>query len=98
MRDVISNILTTSKRPPIKLEGDHRSEWYNSVFRNFLKVKNIHHYSRFTDKGPSIADRVNRTVRSLLKKPVFLAGNANWISELPSITKQYLIHFTIVLK
>ena len=54
-----------------------------------MKYKNIHHYSRFTDKGPSIAERVIRTVRTLLKKPVFLAGNANWINELPSVIKQY---------
>ena len=30
-----------------------------------------------------------RTVRSLLKKPVFLKGNADWLSELPSVIKQY---------
>ena len=24
-----------------------------------------------------------------MKKPVFLAGNANWLSELPSVNKQY---------
>ena len=49
----------------------------------------MHHYYRFTDKGPSIAERVIRTVRSLLKKPVFLAGNADCLSELPSVIKQY---------
>ena len=87
--DVFSNILKTSKRSPIKLENDRGSEWYISDFQNFLKVKNIHYYSLFTDKGPSIAERVIGTVRKSLKKPVFLAGNANWISELPSITKQY---------
>ena len=54
-----------------------------------MKSKNIHHYSRFTDKGPSIAERVIRTVRNLLKKPVSLAGNADWFSELPSVIKQY---------
>ena len=54
-----------------------------------LKSKNVHHYSRYTDKGPSIAERVIRTVRNLLKKPVFLAGNADWLSELPSVIKQY---------
>ena len=52
MADVISNILTTSKRSPIKLESDRGSEWYSSIFQNFLKVKNIHQYSRFTDKCP----------------------------------------------
>ena len=84
-----SNILTTSKRKRLKKESDRCKEWHNSVFQIFLKAKNNHHYSRFTDKGPSIAERVIRTSRNLLKKPVFLAGNANWLSELPAVTKQY---------
>ena len=62
-----------------------------------MKSKNIQHYSRYTDKGPSIAERVIRTIRNLLKKPVFEKGNANWISELPSVIKQYnnTIHHSI---
>ena len=84
-----SSILTTSKRKPLKLESDRGSEFYNSIFQNFLKSKNIQHYSRYTDKGPSMAERVIRTIRNLLKKPVFEKGNADWISELPSVTKQY---------
>ena len=84
-----SNVLTTSKRKPLKIESDRGSEFYNSIFQNVLKSRNIQHYSRYTDKGPSIAERVIRTVRNLLKKPVFLAGNADSISELPSIIKQY---------
>ena len=84
-----SNIITTSKRKPNKLESDRGTEFYNSIFQNFLKSKNIHHYSRYTDKGPSIAERVIRTVRNLLKKPIFEKGRADWISELPSVIKQY---------
>ena len=84
-----SNILTTSKRKPLKLESDRESEFYNSIFQNFLKSKSIHHYSRYTDEGPSIAERVIKTVRSLLKKPVFEKGRADWLSELPSVIKQY---------
>ena len=84
-----SNILTTSKRKLLKIESDRGTEFYNSIFQNFLKLKNIHHYSRFTDKGPSIAERVFRTIRSLLKKPVFEKGRADWLSELPSVIKQY---------
>ena len=72
-----SSILTTSKRKPLKTESDRGSDFYISIFQNFLKIKNIHHYSRFTDKGPSIAERVIRTLRKLLKKPEFLAGNAD---------------------
>ena len=92
-----SNILSTSKRKPLKIESDRGSEFYNSIFQNFLKSKNIQHYSRYTDKGPSIAERVIRTVRNLLKKPVFEKGNAGWLSELPSIVKKYnnTIHHSI---
>ena len=95
-----SNILTKSKRKPLKLESDRGSEFYNNIFQNFLKSKSIHHYSRYTDKGPSIAERVIRTVRNLLKKPVFEKGRADWVSELPSVIKQYnnTIHHSTKMK
>ena len=32
-----------------------------------------------------------RTVRNLLKKPIFVQGNANWILELQSVIKKYNI-------
>ena len=73
-----SNISSTSKRKLLKLESDRGTEFYNSIFQNFLNIKNTHHYSRFTDKGPSNAERVLGTLRYLLKKPVFLAGRADW--------------------
>ena len=84
-----SKILTKSKRKPLKIESDRGTEFYNSIFQNFLRNKNFHHYSRFIDKGPSITERVIRTVRSLLKKPVFEKGRADWLSESPSVIKQY---------
>ena len=92
-----SNILTTSKRKPLKKESDRGTEFYKSIFQNFLKSKSIHYSSRYTDKGPIIAERVIRTIRKLLKKPVFLAGDADWLSDLPSVTKQYsnTIHHSI---
>ena len=85
------NILSTSKRKPLKIESDRGTELYNSIFKKFLKSKSIQHYSRYTDKGPSMAERVIRTVRNLLKKPVFEKGKAGWLSELPSVIKQYNI-------
>ena len=95
-----SNIITTSKRKPLKLESDRGTEFYNSIFQNFLKSKIIQHYSRYTDKGPSIAERVIRTVRNLLKKPVFEKGKADWLSELPSVVKKYnnTIHHSTKMK
>ena len=91
------NILTTSKRKPLKIESDRGAEFCNSIF---LKSKNIQHYSKYTDKSPSIAERVIRTIRNLLKKKVFEKGNADWLSELSSITKKYnnTIHTSTKLK
>ena len=83
-----SSILTTSKRSPGKVESDRGAESHNSTFQSFLKAKSIQHYSRFTDKSKSIAERVFRKLFSFLKEPVFEKGNANWLSELPSVIKQ----------
>ena len=85
----ISNILTVSTQIPSKLESDGGKEWYNSDFQNFLEIKEIHHYSRLTNKGPSICERVIKTIKNLLKKPISLKRNADCLSELPSVVKKY---------
>ena len=92
-----SNILTTSKRKPLKIDSNRGSEFYISFFQKFLKTKNCQLYSRFTEKGPSIAERIISTVRNLLKKPVFLASNADSLTELPLVIKKYnnTIHSSI---
>ena len=92
-----SNKLTTSIPKPLKLASDGGTEFYNSVFQKLLKSKNTHNFSRFTDKGPSLAERVIRTGRNLLRKPIFLKGNADWVNELPSVIKKYnnTIHHSI---
>ena len=92
-----SNFPTNSKRSPLKIESDRGSEFYNSIFQNIRKCRSIHHFSRFTDKSPSIAKQVIRTIRKLLKKLVFEKGNAGWLSEIPSFTEQYdnTIHISI---
>ena len=84
-----SNIQKTSKRSPLKLESDRGAEFYNSIFQKILGSRSIHYYSRCTDKGLTIAERVIRTTSNLLKRPIFLAGNADWLSELSSVIKQY---------
>ena len=52
VKDEISNISTTSKRKPLKTESERVSKFYNNVFQNLLKSRNIQRYSRFTNKGP----------------------------------------------
>ena len=87
--DEFSNVLSSSKRKLLKIASDRGTEFYNIIFQNFLKSKNIHHYSRFTDEGPSKTERVIRTIHNIIKKPVFLAGNADWLNERSAVVNKY---------
>ena len=60
-------------------------------FNELLKLNIIKKYSRNKSLGAVFAERFTRTIRKLLKKPVFLKGNAEWLSELPSVFEQYNI-------
>ena len=86
--DAFSQIIKTSRRKP-NLETDDGIEYVNNIFNEFLINHNIERYSRNTPLGAVFAERFNRTIRNLLKKPVFEKGRADWLSELPSVFKQY---------
>ena len=81
--------LIKSKRKPNLIVTDRGKEFYNSIFQNFLNNNNVKHYSRNTFLGAVFAERFNRSIRDLLKKPLFEKGDGNWIDVLPTITKQY---------
>ena len=81
--------MISSKRKANLLETDRGKEFYNNVFQNFLNINNIKHYSRSISLGAVFAERFNRTIKDLLKRPVFEKGVGNWIDILPTITKQY---------
>ena len=80
--------MISSKRKPNLIETDHGKEFYNKIFQDFLNKNNIKLYSRNSSFGSVFAERFNRTIRDLLKRPVFERGDGNWIDVLPKITKQ----------
>ena len=89
IKDSFQNILINSKRKPNLIETDRGKEFYNNIFQDFLNKNNIKLYSRNTSLGAVFAERFNRTIRDLLKRPVFEKGDGNWIDILQTITKQY---------
>ena len=97
--DAFSEIIKSSNRKPYLLETEDGMEYVNKIFHEFLNNNKIKRYSHYTDKGAVFAERFNKTVRILLKKPVFEKGNADWLSELPSIVEKYnnTIHHSIKL-
>ena len=87
--DAFSQTIKKSRRKPNLLETDDGKEYVNKIFSEFLNNHNIKRSSRNTALGAVFAGRFDRTLRNFFKKPIFLAGNADWISELPSVIKQY---------
>ena len=81
--------MISSKRSPNLIESDRGKEFYNNIFQDFLNKNNIKLYSRNSSVGAVFAERFNRTIRDLLKRPVFEKGDGNWIDILSTITKQY---------
>ena len=88
IKDSFENILINSKKKPNLIESDRGKEFYNNIFQDFLNKNNIKLYSRKSSYGAVFAERFNRTIRDLLKRPVFEKGDGNWIDVLPKITKQ----------
>ena len=88
-KDSFENILINSKRKPNVIESDRGKEFYNNIFQDFPKKNNIKLFSKNNSLCAVFAERFNRTIRYLLKRPVFEQGDANWIDILPTITKLY---------
>ena len=89
IKDSFENILISSERKPNLIESDRGKEFYNNIFQSLLNNNNIKLYSRNTHLGAVFAERFNKSIRDLLKRPVFEKGDGNWIDILPTITKQY---------
>ena len=89
IKDSFEIILIKSKTSPNLIETDRGKEFYNNIFQDFLIKNNIKLYSRNSSLGAVFAERFNRTIRDLLKRPVFEKGDGKWIDILPTITKQY---------
>ena len=89
IKDSFENILISSKRSPNLIESDRGKEIYNNIFQDFLNKNNIKLYSRNSSVGAVFAERFHRTIRDLLKRPVFEKSDGNWIDILSTITKQY---------
>ena len=49
------------------------------MFQDFLNKNNIKTYSRKTSYGAVFAERFNRTIRDLPKRPVFEGGDGSWV-------------------
>ena len=81
--------MISSKRKTNLIETDRGKEFCNNIFQDLLNKNKIKIYSWNSSYGAVFAERLNRTIRDPLKRPVFEKSDGNWIDDLQTITKQY---------
>ena len=64
------------------------ADFVNKIFNDLVNKNFIERYSRYTSVGVVSAECFNRSIRNLLKKPVFERSDANLPAKLPTQTKQ----------
>ena len=87
-KKAFENFLKTSKRKPSLNETDDGGVFANKFFTDFLNEINLKRFFRNTSLGAVFAERLNRTIRDHLERPVFEKRDSNWVDILLAITKQ----------
>lgn len=77
-------------RVPKNFQTDNGTEFYNEKIKNLTSDYNINHYSTFTTKKASIAERLIRTLKSKMYKEFSLKGNYKWMDgTLDKVVQKY---------
>ena len=64
IRNGLKTIFEKYDRKPVKIHSDRGTEFYNSIFLNFLKSENIILYSSFSEMKCAILERFHRTLKN----------------------------------
>jgi L-rhamnose mutarotase len=81
-------------------QTDGGKEYFNKHVKDLLDKYNIKHYSVFTDKKASIAERFNRTIKSKIYRSLTERGSKNWVNNLQNIVDDYnnTVHSSIGMR
>lgn len=76
---------------PTLMQSDNGVEFKSDVFQEILKTNNIKHvFSKaYNPTTQGAVERVNRTIKSMLHRYMTSNNSKDWVSILPSITKNY---------
>ena len=87
--NAFQSILNSSKRKPTKIWADHGSEFYNSVFKTFLKDNDIEMHSTHNEGKSFVAERFIRTLKNKIYKHMTIAGKNIYFNALDDIIDTY---------
>ena len=89
MVQAFKKIFSSSKRVPTKLFTDSGPEFWNKKCHDFLRGKNIIHYSTASDVKAATVERFNRTIQMKLYKYFTAKGTLHYVRVLPSLIRSY---------
>ena len=98
--DAFQSISNSSKRKPNKIWVDQGSEFYNNVFKKWLKDNNIEMYSTYNEGKSVIAERFIKTLKNKISKHMTAITKNVYSDVLNDIVDKYnsAYHRTIKMK
>lgn len=96
----MESILNSLNHQIKHLHVDNGKEFYNKSMQKMLRERNINMYSSFSTMKAAIAERFNRSLKSLMFKEISLRGKYKWVDILQSLISKYnnRKHRTIKMK
>lgn len=96
----MESIFNKGTQPPVNLQTDLGTEFYNTHFQKLMKTLSINHYSTYTTLKAVIIERFNRTLKTWMWKQFSLQGSYKWIHILQDLINKYnnTVHRTIKMK
>ena len=74
---------------PQRIRTDGGSEYTNHNVRGFFKVKGVDHYVTQSEHKAYFAERVIKTLRSLMSRYMIQKNTKQWVDVLPKLTTNY---------
>ena len=81
--------LKKSERKPNKIWVDHDSEFYNNLFKMFLKNNDIEMHSTHNERKSVVAERFTRTLKNKIYKHMKTVGENVYFDVLDDIVDKY---------
>ena len=82
-------LFERSKRIPRKLRTDSGKEFENATLKNFLKKRQVHHFTAKNRTKAAVVERFNRTLRSKIWKYFHATGKQRYVDVLPQLVASY---------
>ena len=92
--------IISELRKPNKIWVDQRGEFYNNVFKSFLKINNIKMYSTYNEGKSAVAERLIRTSKNKILKRMAAVSKNVYFNLLDDIANKYenAVHRSIKMK